>query len=281
MKAMGIKTYRPYTETRRFATGLTFEEITTSTPHKPLLEPKTRISGRNNQGELTIWRRGGGHKRHYRIVDFKRDKTGIPARVATIEYDPNRSAFIALLSYADGEKRYILYPQGLKVGDHVVSGPEADIVTGNSLPLKNIPVGTMIHNIELRPGKGGQMVRSAGGVAQLLAKEGDYAQVRLPSGEQRLIHITCIATIGQVGNLDHENVRIGKAGRSRYLGRRPHVRGSVMNPVDHPHGGGEGRAPIGGQPQTPWGKPALGHRTRHNKETDKFIVRRRNSGRGR
>ena len=197
MKVMGIKTYRPYTETRRFQTGLTFEEITTSQPYKPLLEPKTRISGRNNQGEITIWRRGGGHKRHYRVIDFKRDKTGVPARVATIEYDPNRSAFIALLSYADGDKRYILYPQGLKVGDHVVSGPEADIVTGNALPLKNIPVGTMIHNIELRPGKGGQMVRSAGGAAQLLAKEGDYAQVRLPSGEVRKVFIECVATIGQ------------------------------------------------------------------------------------
>ncbi len=272
---MGIKTYRPYTETRRFATGLTFEEITTAKPHKPLLEPKTRISGRNNQGEVTIWRRGGGHKRHYRVIDFKRDKTGVPARVATIEYDPNRSAFIALLSYADGEKRYILYPQGLKVGDHVVSGPESDIVTGNSLPLKNIPVGTMIHNIELRPGKGGQMVRTAGGAAQLLAKEGEYAQVRLPSGEVRKVFIECVATIGQLGNLDHENVTIGKAGRKRWLGIRPTVRGVAMNPVDHPLGGGEGKTSGGRHPVTPWGQPTRGYKTRNNKSTDRYIVKRR------
>ena len=272
---MGIKTYRPYTETRRFATGLTFEEITTSKPHKPLLEPKNRISGRNNQGELTIWRRGGGHKRHYRIVDFKRDKTGIPARVATIEYDPNRSAFIALLNYADGEKRYILYPQGLKVGDHVVSGPESDIVNGNSLPLKNIPVGTMIHNIELRPGKGGQMVRSAGGSAQLLAKEGEYAQVRLPSGEVRKVFIECVATVGQLGNLDHENLNIGKAGRNRWKGIRPTVRGVAMNPVDHPLGGGEGKTSGGRHPVTPWGQPTRGYKTRNNKSTDRYIVKRR------
>jgi large subunit ribosomal protein L2 len=275
MKVMGIKTYRPYTETRRFATGLTFEEITTAKPHKPLLEPKTRISGRNNQGEVTIWRRGGGHKRHYRVIDFKRDKTGVPARVATIEYDPNRSAFIALLSYADGEKRYILYPQGLKVGDHVVSGPESDIVTGNSLPLKNIPVGTMIHNIELRPGKGGQMVRTAGGAAQLLAKEGEYAQIRLPSGEVRKVFIECVATIGQLGNLDHENVTIGKAGRKRWLGIRPTVRGVAMNPVDHPLGGGEGKTSGGRHPVTPWGQPTRGYKTRNNKSTDRYIVKRR------
>jgi large subunit ribosomal protein L2 len=272
---MGIKTYRPYTETRRFQTGLTFEEITTSEPHKPLLEPKTRISGRNNMGQLTIWRRGGGHKRHYRIIDFRRDKTGVPAQVATIEYDPNRSAFIALLNYADGEKRYILYPQGLKVGDHVVSGPEADIVTGNALPLKNIPVGTMIHNIELRPGKGGQMVRSAGGTAQLLAKEGEYAQVRLPSGEVRKVLIECIATVGQLGNLDHENLSIGKAGRKRWLGVRPTVRGVAMNPVDHPLGGGEGKTSGGRHPVTPWGQPTRGYKTRNNKSTDRFIVKRR------
>jgi len=275
MKVMGIKTYRPYTETRRFQTGLTFEEITTSQPHKPLLEPKNRISGRNNQGEITIWRRGGGHKRHYRIIDFKRDKTGIPARVATIEYDPNRSAFIALLSYADGEKRYILYPQGLKVGDRVVSGPESDIVTGNSLPLKNIPVGTMIHNIELRPGKGGQMVRSAGGAAQLLAKEGEYAQVRLPSGEVRKVFIECVATVGQLGNLEHENVSIGKAGRNRWKGIRPTVRGVAMNPVDHPLGGGEGKTSGGRHPVTPWGQPTRGYKTRNNKSTDRYIVKRR------
>ncbi|MBZ5516637.1 MAG: 50S ribosomal protein L2 [Acidobacteriia bacterium] len=268
---MGIKTYQPYTETRRFQTGLTFEEITTSKPYKPLLEPKTRISGRNNRGELTIWHRGGGHKRMYRIVDFKRDKAGIPARVATIEYDPNRSAFLSLLHYADGEKRYILYPSGLKVGDRVVSGPDADIVVGNALPLKSIPAGTMIHNIELRPGKGGQLVRSAGGAAQLLAKEGDYAQVRLPSGEVRKIHMECFATVGQVGNLDHENISIGKAGRKRWLGIRPTVRGVAMNPL----GGGEGKTSGGRHPVTPWGQPTRGYKTRRNKQTDKFIVKRR------
>jgi large subunit ribosomal protein L2 len=272
---MGIKTYRPYTETRRFQTGLTFDEITTSTPYKPLLEPKTRISGRNNQGEISIWHRGGGHKRMYRVIDFKRDKTGIPARVATIEYDPNRSAFIALLHYADGDKRYILYPLGLKVGDKVVSGPDADIVVGNALPLKNIPAGTMIHNIEMRPGKGGQLVRSAGGAAQLLAKEGDYAQVRLPSGEVRKVFMDCIATVGQVGNLDHENISIGKAGRKRWMGIRPTVRGVAMNPVDHPLGGGEGKTSGGRHPVTPWGKPTRGYKTRNNKQTDRFIVKQR------
>ena len=272
---MGIKTYRPYTETRRFQTGLTFEEITTSKPYKPLLEPKGRISGRNNRGELTIWHRGGGHKRMYRVVDFKRDKTGIPARVVTIEYDPNRSAFLSLLQYTDGEKRYILYPYGLKVGDKIVSGPEADIVVGNALPLRNIPAGTMIHNIELRPGKGGQLVRSAGGAAQLLAKEGDYAQVRLPSGEVRKVHMECIATVGQVGNLDHENISIGKAGRKRWRGIRPTVRGVAMNPVDHPLGGGEGKTSGGRNPVTPWGQPTRGYKTRRNKQTDKFIVKRR------
>jgi len=272
---MGIKTYRPYTETRRFQTGLTFDEITTSTPYKPLLEPKTRISGRNNQGELSIWHRGGGHKRMYRVIDFKRDKTGIPARVATIEYDPNRSAFIALLHYVDGDKRYILYPLGLKVGDKVVSGPDADIVAGNALPLKNIPAGTMIHNIELRPGKGGQLVRSAGGAAQLLAKEGEYAQVRLPSGEVRKVFMDCIATVGQVGNLDHENISIGKAGRKRWMGIKPTVRGVVMNPVDHPHGGGEGKTSGGRHPVTPWGQPTRGYKTRNNKQTDRFIVKQR------
>lgn len=272
---MGIKTYRPYTETRRFQTGLTFEEVTTAKPHKPLLEPKSRISGRNNHGELTIWHHGGGHKQRYRVIDFKRDKMGIPARVATIEYDPNRSAFIALLHYADGEKRYILAPSGLKVGDKVLSGPEADIVTGNSLPLKNIPAGTLIHNIELRPGKGGQMARSAGSAAQLLAKEGEYAQVRLPSGEVRKVHMDCAATIGQVGNLDHENVTIGKAGRKRWMGIRPTVRGVAMNPVDHPLGGGEGKTSGGRHPVTPWGQPTRGYKTRNNKLTDRFIVKRR------
>jgi large subunit ribosomal protein L2 len=259
----------------------TFEEITRSRPERSLLEPKKSTAGRNNQGRITSRHRGGGVKQRYRIVDFKRNKFGVPAKVFSIEYDPNRSARIALLHYVDGEKRYIIAPHGLKVGDRVMSGPEAEIRVGNSLPLRSIPTGTVIHNIELHPGRGGQIVRSAGGSAQLMAKEGDYAQVRLPSGEQRRVHLTCMATIGQVGNLDHENVKIGKAGRARYLGRRPHVRGSVMNPVDHPHGGGEGRAPIGGQPQTPWGKPALGFRTRHNKRTDKFILRRRNAGRGR
>jgi len=272
---MGIKTYRPYTETRRFQTGLTFEELTTSQPHKPLLEPKTRISGRNNRGELSIWHRGGGHKRMYRIIDFKRDKFGVPARVASVEYDPNRSAFISLLHYADGDKRYILYPLGLKVGDRVVSGPDADIVVGNALPLKNIPAGTMIHNIELRPGKGGQLVRSAGGAAQLLAKEGDYAQVRLPSGEVRKVYMDCIATIGQLGNVEHENITIGKAGRKRWMGIRPTVRGVAMNPVDHPHGGGEGKTSGGRNPTTPWGKPTRGYKTRHNKQTDRLIVKRR------
>ncbi len=259
----------------------TFEEITRSKPERSLISKKTSKAGRNNQGKITARHRGGGVKRRYREIDFKRNKFGIPAKVFSIEYDPNRSARIALLHYVDGEKRYIIAPYGLHVGDRVMSGPDAEIRVGNALPLKNIPTGTVIHNIELYPGRGGQIVRSAGGQAQLMAKEGDYAQVRLPSNEQRLIHINCMATIGQVGNLDHENVSIGKAGRSRYLGRRPHVRGSVMNPVDHPHGGGEGRAPIGGQPQTPWGKPAMGLRTRHNKRTDKFILRRRNAGRGR
>jgi len=259
----------------------TFDEITRSRPERSLVVKKNSRAGRNNQGRITARHRGGGVKQRYRVIDFKRNKFGIPAKVFSIEYDPNRSARIALLHYVDGEKRYILAPNGLKVGDHVMSGPEADIRVGNALPLRNIPTGTVIHNIEMHKGRGGQIVRSAGTAAQLMAKEGDYAVVRLPSGEQRTVHLECIATVGQVGNLDHENVRIGKAGRSRYLGRRPHVRGSVMNPVDHPHGGGEGRAPIGGQPQTPWGKPAMGFRTRHNKRTDKYILRRRNAGRGR
>jgi large subunit ribosomal protein L2 len=259
----------------------TFEEVTRTKPERSLLQKKVSTAGRNNQGRMTSRHRGGGVKRRYRVIDFKRDKFGVPAKVFSIEYDPNRSARIALLHYLDGAKRYILAPQGLKVGDMVMSGPEAEIRVGNAMPLRNVPTGSVIHNIELRAGRGGQIVRSAGVAAQLMAKEGDYAVVRLPSGEQRLIHLNCIATLGQVGNLEHENVKIGKAGRSRYLGRRPHVRGSVMNPVDHPHGGGEGRAPRGGQPQTPWGKPALGFRTRHNKRTDKYILRRRNTGRGR
>jgi large subunit ribosomal protein L2 len=278
---MPIRSYKPTSPGRRGMTVSTFEEITRSKPERSLLRPKKSTGGRNNQGRITSRHRGGGVKRRYRLIDFKRNKPGVPAKVFSIEYDPNRSARIALLHYLDGEKRYIIAPHGLKVGDLVMSGPEAEIRVGNAMPLRNIPTGTIIHNIELHAGRGGQIVRSAGGAAQLMAKEGDYAQVRLPSGEQRLVHLACMATIGQVGNLDHENITIGKAGRSRYLGRRPHVRGSVMNPVDHPHGGGEGRAPIGGQPQTPWGKPALGFRTRHNKRTDKFIIRRRNAGRGR
>jgi len=240
-----------------------------------LLEPKRRISGRNDHGEISVRHRGGGHKRHYRIIDFRRDKVGVRARVASVEYDPNRSAFISLLHYADGEKRYILYPMGLKVGDSVVSGPDADIVVGNALPLRNIPAGTVIHNVEMHLGKGGQLVRSAGGAAQLLAKEGDYAQVRLPSGEVRRVHVDCMASIGQVGNLDHENISIGKAGRKRWMGIRPTVRGVAMNPVDHPLGGGEGKTSGGRHPVTPWGQPTRGYKTRHNKQTDRFIVKRR------
>jgi len=257
----------------------TFEEITKTRPEKSLTTKLNKHAGRNNQGKITTRHRGGGAKRAYRIIDFKRNKLGVPARVAAIEYDPNRSARIALLHYVDGEKRYILAPVGLKVGDHVEAGPEADIKPGNALPMKNIPTGTTIHNVEMQRGKGGQLVRGAGVGAQLMAKEGNYALLRLPSGEQRNVHILCMATIGQVGNVDHENQSIGKAGRARHMGRRPTVRGSAMNPNDHPHGGGEGRAPIGGQPQTPWGKPAMGYKTRRNKRTDKFIVRRRNAGR--
>jgi large subunit ribosomal protein L2 len=278
---MPIRIYRPTSPGRRGMSVSTFEEITRTEPEKSLLVKAQKKGGRNNQGRITSRHRGGGAKQQYRLIDFKRNKLGVPAKVFSIEYDPNRSARIALLHYVDGEKRYIVAPLGLKVGDMVMSGPDAEIRVGNALPLKNIPTGTVIHNLEMHLGKGAQLVRSAGVGAQLMAKEGDYAQVRLPSGEQRLININCMATIGQVGNVDHENVTIGKAGRSRHLGRRPHVRGSVMNPVDHPHGGGEGRAPIGGQPQTPWGKPAMGYRTRRNKESDKFIVRRRNTGRGR
>jgi large subunit ribosomal protein L2 len=274
---MGIKTYKPTTPSRRHMTTSTFEEITTDKPEKSLLAPLVRKAGRNNQGRLTVRHQGGGHKRKYRIIDFKRNKDGIPAKVATIEYDPNRSANIALLHYADGEKRYILAPQGLKVGMEVMSGPQADIQVGNALPLKDIPVGTTIHNIELKPGRGGQLVRAAGASAQLLGKEKKYAIIRLTSGENRMILLTCRATVGQVGNLDHELVTIGKAGRSRWLGKRPTVRGSVMNPNDHPHGGGEGRAPIGRKsPMTPWGKPTLGYKTRKkNKPSDKYILRRR------
>ncbi|MGH9492356.1 MAG: 50S ribosomal protein L2 [Terriglobales bacterium] len=272
---MAIKTYRPTTSTLRFQTTLVNDELTTNRPHKPLTEAKHRTGGRRNRGDITSWHRGGGHKRKVRLIDFKRDKAGVPATVVSIEYDPNRSARIALLAYADGEKRYILQPVGLQVGQKLVSGPEADILVGNALPLRNIPAGTTIHNLELKPGKGAQMVRSAGGAAQLVAKEGDYALVKLPSGETRKLLMDCMATIGQVGNLDHENVSIGKAGRKRWLGRRPVNRGVVMNPVDHPHGGGEGKTSGGRHPVTPWGQPTRGFKTRNNKRTDKFIVSRR------
>ncbi|WP_347548091.1 50S ribosomal protein L2 [Pseudalkalibacillus hwajinpoensis] len=274
---MAIKKYKPTTNGRRGMSVSDFAEITTDQPEKSLLAPIHRKGGRNNQGRLTVRHQGGGHKRKYRVIDFKRDKDGIPGRVATIEYDPNRSANIALINYADGEKRYILAPKGIKVGTEIMSGVDADIKVGNALPLINIPVGTTIHNIELKPGRGGQLVRSAGAEAQLLGKEGRYVLVRLRSGETRMILSTCRATIGQVGNLEHELINIGKAGRSRWLGIRPTVRGSVMNPVDHPHGGGEGRAPIGRKsPMSPWGKPTLGFKTRKkNKDSDKYIVRRR------
>jgi large subunit ribosomal protein L2 len=274
---MAIKKFKPTSPGRRQMTVSTFEEITTSTPEKSLLAPLNKKAGRNNQGKITVRHQGGGHKRKYRIIDFKRNKDGIVGKVATIEYDPNRSANIALINYVDGEKRYILAPLGLKVGDEIISGPNADIKTGNALPLENIPVGTTIHNIELKPGKGGQLVRAAGASAQLLGRDGDFVIVRLSSGETRRIHNNCRATIGQVGNLDHELINIGKAGRSRWLGIRPTVRGSVMNPNDHPHGGGEGRAPIGRKaPVTPWGKPALGLKTRKKRnKSDQYIIRRR------
>lgn len=272
---MGVRKYKPTSAGRRNMSVSTFEEITKKRPEPSLVEPIRKKAGRNNQGKITVRHRGGGHKRAYRIVDFKRDKKSIPAKVASIEYDPNRSARIALLNYVDGEKRYILAPVGLHVGDMIMSGPDADIRPGNALPLEFIPLGTQIHNIELEQGRGGVMVRSAGNSAQLVAKEGDYAIVRLPSGENRRVHVRCMATVGQVGNVDHQNIRLGKAGRNRWKGRRPTVRGSVMNPRDHPHGGGEGRAPRGMPPKTKWGKPALGKKTRHNPRTDRFIVRRR------
>ncbi|EEG77800.1 50S ribosomal protein L2 [Dethiobacter alkaliphilus] len=274
---MAVKKFVPTSPGRRFMTVNTFEKITTDQPEKSLLAPLKKKAGRNATGRIMVRHQGGGHKRKYRIIDFKRDKEGIPAKVATIEYDPNRSANIALLHYADGEKRYILAPVGVTVGTPILSGESADIKPGNAMPLKAIPVGTLIHNIELKVGKGGQLVRSAGAAAQLMAKEGKYAHVRLPSGEVRLISQECRATIGQVGNLEHENITIGKAGRSRWLGKRPTVRGVVMNPNDHPHGGGEGKAPIGRKsPVTPWGKPTLGYKTRQkNKKSDQYIVRRR------
>ncbi len=272
---MPIRKYNPTSPGRRFQTVQTYDDITATEPYKPLVEPLRKSGGRNNHGELTIWWRGGGHKRAYRIIDFKRDKAGIPAKVSTVEYDPNRSARIALLTYADGEKRYILQPLGVKVGDTLVSGENVDILPGNALPLKNIPLGTMIHNVELKPGKGGQIARSAGSAVQLVAKDGDYASVKMPSGEIRKINTDCLATIGQVGNVDHENVSYGKAGRKRWLGKKPHVRGVAMNPVDHPLGGGEGKTSGGRHPVSPWGQPAKGYKTRNRKVTDRFIVTRR------
>jgi large subunit ribosomal protein L2 len=272
---MAVKKYNPTSAGRRFQTSLTFDEISAVRPEKSLTVGMRSTGGRNNQGRVTSRYMGGGHKRLYRLIDFRRDKMGVPAKVASIEYDPNRTAWIALLHYADGEKRYILAPNGLAVGAQVVAGPTADILPGNALPLRGIPLGTTIHNIELKRGRGGQLVRSAGAAAQLMAKEGSYAQVRLPSGEVREVHIECYATIGQVGNLEHENVSIGKAGRNRWIGRRPHVRGVAMNPVDHPMGGGEGKTSGGRHPTSPWGWKTKGAKTRNNKRTDSFIVRRR------
>jgi large subunit ribosomal protein L2 len=273
---MAVKKYKPTTPGHRGMTGYTFEEITKSTPERALIRPLRKKGGRNAQGKITVRHHGGGARRFIRLVDFKREKFGIPARVAAIEYDPNRTARLALLFYADGEKRYIVAPLDLRVGDNVVSGPQAEVRPGNNLPIANIPVGTLVHNVELKEGKGGQLVRAAGAAAQLMAKEGDYAQVRMPSGEVRLVRQTCYATIGQVGNLDHSNIKLGKAGRKRHMGVRPTVRGTAMSPRDHPHGGGEGRQPIGmPSPKSPWGKPTLGKKTRHNKATDKYIVRRR------
>jgi len=273
---MAVKQYKPTSPGRRGASGYTFDEITRKRPEKSLLAPLTKNAGRNNQGRISVRHRGGGHKRRLRVIDFKRDKTGVPGKVASIEYDPNRSARIALIHYVDGEKRYIIWPVGLSVADTVMAGPQAEIKPGNALPLRNIPSGNIVHNLELHKGKGAQLVRGAGGAAQLLAREGDYVMVRLPSGEVRRVHADCMATIGQVGNAEHSQIKLGRAGRKRNMGRRPHVRGTVMNPRDHPHGGGEGRAPIGMPgPKTPWGKPTLGFRTRRRKDTNKYIVRRR------
>ena len=273
---MAIKTYKPTSPGRRGMTVSTFEEVTHTEPERSLLRPLRKRSGRNVHGRITVRRRGGGHKRQYRLIDFTRDKVDIPARVTSIEYDPNRSARIALLVYADGEKRYIIAPLGLQVGDTVMSGKDAEIRVGNALSLNRIPLGTLVHNIELYPGRGGQMVRSAGTSAQVLAKEGEYVTLRLPSGEMRLVRKECMATVGEVGNVDHGNIKLGKAGRKRWLGRRPSVRGSAMSPRDHPHGGGEGRSPVGmPSPKSPWGKKTLGKKTRRNKATDKYIVRRR------
>ncbi|MBN1373088.1 MAG: 50S ribosomal protein L2 [Anaerolineaceae bacterium] len=276
---MAVKVYKPVTPGLRGMTGYTFDEITKSTPERSLIVPRKKFAGRNNRGKITVRHQGGGNRQQIRLVDFKREKRDVPARVAAIEYDPNRTARLALLFYADGEKRYIVAPVGLKVGDTIVTSKTAEIRPGNCMPISSIPVGTMIHNIELKEGKGGQLVRSAGTSAQLLAKEGDYAQIRLPSGEVRLVRQVCQATIGQVGNLDHSNVKLGKAGRKRHMGIRPTVRGTAMSPRDHPHGGGEGRQPTGMPgPKSPWGKPTRGYKTRRNKKTDQFIVRRRNQG---
>ena len=277
---MPLKTYRPTTPSRRGAVSTTFEELTGSRPEKSLIAPLKRSGGRNSRGKITVRRRGGGAKRSYRIIDFKRDKPGVPGKVASVEYDPNRSARIALIHYADGEKRYILHPEKLKVGDRVEAGPDAEIKVGNALPLSHIPTGTQVHNIEMQPGKGGKIVRSAGLSAQVLAKETNYTLIRLPSGEVRRILSRCMATVGEVGNSDNKNVKLGKAGKKRYLGRRPSVRGSAMTPRDHPHGGGEGRSSVGMPgPKTPWGKPALGYKTRRNRRTDNMIVRRRGNRR--
>ena len=280
---MAVKVYKPVTPSLRGMTGYTFEEITKNkAPERSLLMMRKRYAGRNSYGRVTVRHRGGGNRQYVRIVDFRRDKRDIPGKVIAVEYDPVRTARLALLAYADGEKRYIVAPLGLKVGDVIVSGPTAEIRPGNSMPLSNIPVGTLIHNVELQETKGGQLVRAAGAAAQLLAKEGEYAQVRLPSGEVRLIRQVCYATIGQVGNLDHSNIKLGKAGRKRHLGIRPTVRGSAMSPRDHPHGGGEGRQPIGmPSPKSPWGKPTMGKKTRRNKKTDQYVIRRRNAGGGR
>jgi large subunit ribosomal protein L2 len=272
---MPFRKLKPTSPGTRFQTVPLFDEITTQEPYKPLVEPLHSTGGRNNAGHLTSWWRGGGHKRMYRIIDFKRNKFDIPAKVSTIEYDPNRSARIALLTYADGEKRYILQPVGMKVGDTIISGQNVDILPGNALPLKNIPLGTLLHNVELKPGKGGQIARSAGSSVQLVAKEAGYASVKMPSSEIRKINMECFATIGTVGNIDHENVSIGKAGRSRWKGQRPHVRGVAMNPVDHPLGGGEGKTSGGRHPVTPWGMPTKGYKTRNSKTTDRYIVQRR------
>jgi large subunit ribosomal protein L2 len=276
---MAVKVYKPITPSLRNMTGYTFEEITKSKPERSLIVHKPMHAGRNSYGRVTVRHQGGGHKQYIRMVDYKRNKLTIPGKVSAIEYDPNRTARLALIVYPDGEKRYIVAPLGLKVGDIIVSGPQAEIRTGNCLPISNIPVGTLVHNVELRPGKGGQMARSAGSAAQLLAKEGDYAQIRLPSGEVRLVLQVCYATIGQVGNLDHSNVKLGKAGRKRHMGIRPTVRGTAMSPRDHPHGGGEGRQPAGmPSPKSPWGRPTRGYKTRRNKVSNKFIVRRRTAG---